>query len=102
MKIGIMQPYFFPYLGYFSLIKYVDLYILSNEVTYSHHGWISRNRILKPNEGWHYINVPLIKNKRPVQIKEVQINNSIDWKRKILAQLYHYKKKLHFTMIQYN
>ena len=26
MKIAIMQPYFFPYLGYFSLIKHTDKY----------------------------------------------------------------------------
>ena len=92
MKAGIMQPYLFPYLGYFSIIKHTDIYILSDEVQYSHHAWVGRNRILKPNEGWQYINVPLIKNKRLVQIKEVLINNSFDWKSKILAQLYHYKK----------
>jgi len=47
MKLGIMQPYFFPYLGYFSLIKYVDKFILLDEVQYIRHGWINRNRILK-------------------------------------------------------
>lgn len=96
MKLGIMQPYFFPYLGYFSIIKHTDKYILSDEVQFSHHGWIERNRILKPVAGWQYINVPLIKANRVLPIKEVFINNSIDWKSKIMAQLHHYKKKSPF------
>jgi hypothetical protein len=94
MKAGIMQPYFFPYLGYFSLIKHVDLFILFDTVQYIRHGWIERNRILKPDAGWQYIQVPIIKPEgRDSLIKDVLIKNEGDWKRKILAQLQHYKKK---------
>jgi hypothetical protein len=46
MKIAIMQPYFFPYLGYFQLIKSVDKFILYDDVNYIKQGWINRNRIL--------------------------------------------------------
>lgn len=94
MKLGIMQPYFFPYIGYFSLIKHTDKFILFDIVQFIRHGWIERNRILKPTEGWQYIQVPLQKHAQTTFIKDIRINNEIeDWKNKILAQLQHYKKK---------
>ena len=94
MRLGIMQPYFMPYLGYFSLIKNTDEFILFDTVQFIRHGWIERNRILKPNGGWQYFQVPIIKeNGRETVIKNVRINNSENWKSKILAQLQHYKKK---------
>ena len=94
MKLAIMQPYFMPYIGYISLIKNTDQFILFDTVQFIRHGWIERNRILKPNEGWQYIQVPLIKdNGRDTVIKNVRINNAENWKSKIIAQLQHYKKK---------
>jgi len=93
MKIGIMQPYFFPYLGYFSLIKHTDKFILFDTVQFIRHGWIERNRILNPNGDWQYIKVPLVKFSQSTIIKDIQINNNIGWREKIFAQLQHYKKK---------
>ncbi len=93
MKIGIMQPYFFPYLGYFSLIKHTDRFILFDTVQFIRHGWIERNRILNPNGDWQYIKVPLVKFSQSTIIKDIQINNNISWREKIFAQLQHYKKK---------
>lgn len=46
MKLGIMQPYFFPYLGYWQLLANVDKYILYDDVTYIKGGWINRNNFL--------------------------------------------------------
>lgn len=92
MRLGIMQPYFFPYLGYFSLIKHVDKFILLDDVQFIRHGWIERNRILKPDGGWQYIAVPLKKHSQKTCIMDIGISNSIDWKGKIIAQLVHYKK----------
>lgn len=92
MKVGIMQPYFFPYLGYISLIKHTDRFILFDTVQFIRHGWIERNRILKQNNGWLYIQVPLIKSGRDTIIKDVKINNLETWKNKIFSQLQTYKK----------
>lgn len=47
MKIGIMQPYFFPYIGYFQLIKAVDVFVVYDNIKYTKKGWINRNRILQ-------------------------------------------------------
>jgi hypothetical protein len=91
-NVAIMQPYFAPYLGYISLIKHSDEFILFDTVQFIRHGWIERNRVLKQNEGWLYIQVPLEKFSRETLIKDVKINNEADWKKKILSQLVIYKK----------
>ena len=87
-----MQPYFFPYIGYFSLIKHTDIFILFDPVQFIRHGWIERNRILKQNSGWLYIQVPIINKGRDVIIQDLIIDNSQEWKNKIVAQLQPYKK----------
>jgi len=46
VKLAIMQPYLFPYLGYFQLINSVDLFVVYDDVQYIKGGWINRNRIL--------------------------------------------------------
>jgi hypothetical protein len=46
MKVAIMQPYLFPYIGYFQLIHAVDKFLLLDDVAYINKGWINRNRIL--------------------------------------------------------
>src|SRR3990172_6576640 len=47
MRIGIMQPYFLPYIGYFQLIGSVDLFIVYDNIKYTKKGWINRNRMLQ-------------------------------------------------------
>ncbi len=60
MKIAIMQPYFFPYIGYFQLINAVDKYVFLDDVHFINRGWINRNRILINGEA-HYITLALKK-----------------------------------------
>ncbi len=50
MKLGIMQPYFLPYIGYWQLIKAVDKYVVYDDVNYIKGGWVSRNNILMNGE----------------------------------------------------
>lgn len=88
-----MQPYFFPYLGYFDLINYSNRWIIFDTVQYIRHGWINRNRILKPSGDWQYVSVPLQKHRREILIKDVEISANRDWKTRLAAQLQHYKKK---------
>jgi len=92
MKVAAMQPYFFPYLGYFSLLKHTDRFIIFDIGQYISQGWIARNRILK-DSGWAYINVPLHAHSRDMIIKDVRINNEFDWKKKILNQIHNYPKR---------
>jgi hypothetical protein len=99
MTVAIMQPYFFPYLGYFQLISAVDKWVVFDTPQYIRHGWINRNRILKPDRNdFQYINVPLKKHPREASINEVQIAETGNWRVKLLGQLEHYKKVAPFFL----
>lgn len=50
MSIGIMQPYFFPYIGYFHLMKEVNVFVIADDLHYIKNGYINRNSILLNNE----------------------------------------------------
>jgi hypothetical protein len=47
VKLAVMQPYFFPYIGYFQLIAAVDQFIVYDNIKYTKKGWINRNRMLQ-------------------------------------------------------
>ncbi|MDO8206580.1 MAG: WbqC family protein [Gallionella sp.] len=91
--IAIMQPYFFPYIGYWQLIYAADYFVLFDDAQYMRHGWVNRNRILKPGGGWQYILVPLKKHAVTESIKNVHAHPDKKWKELIIGQLAHYKKK---------
>ena len=46
-RLAIMQPYIFPYIGYFQLIADVDIFIVYDNIKYTKKGWINRNRMLQ-------------------------------------------------------
>ncbi|WP_181304261.1 WbqC family protein [Rufibacter sp. XAAS-G3-1] len=94
--IAIMQPYFFPYIGYFSLIKHTDKFVIFDPVQYIKKGWINRNRVLKPGEGWQYIIAPVQSHEFNALIKDIQVVEGDEWKTKIIRQLDHYKKRSPF------
>jgi hypothetical protein len=96
MKLGIMQPYFFPYLGYFELIYQSDYWVVFDTAQYIRHGWVNRNRILHPNNGWQYIIVPTQKHDQKTPIKEIYIAEGTAWREKVIGQLQHYRKKAPF------
>lgn len=93
MKIAVMQPYFFPYIGYFSLISATDKWVIFDDIQYIRHGWVNRNRILHPVKGWQYIIMPLKKHARDTRICNIDISDTINWHNKLIGQLAHYKKK---------
>lgn len=90
MKLAIMQPYFFPYIGYWQLINTVDVFILFDDVQFIRHGWVNRNRVLKHGGGWQYITVPLAKHSMNEKIKNIYAHSVADWKLQVLRQLEHY------------
>src|SRR4051794_3768709 len=86
-----MQPYFLPYLGYFALIRATDRFILFDTVPYNRAGWLSRNRVLHPKEGWQYVGVPLKKHAHMAPISEFVTARS-EWRFRLLRQLEHYRR----------
>lgn len=93
MKIGIMQPYFLPYLGYFSLIKNTDYFVIFDTPQYIRRGWVNRNRILDAKGNPCYITIPVVASDRSTAIMDTEINYKEKWIEKIKGQLTVYKRK---------
>ncbi|MEO8210397.1 MAG: WbqC family protein [bacterium] len=83
MKIAIMQPYIFPYIGYFQLLNAADKFVNYDDVNFINKGWINRNRILVSNKA-NLFTIPLEKSSQNKLIKDIQISESRDWKSKFL------------------
>jgi hypothetical protein len=73
MKIAVMQPYFFPYIGYFELMAAVDVFVFLNDVQYIRQGWVNRNRIRSKNKPFQYLTVPVVSHPRDSLIKDIQV-----------------------------
>lgn len=74
MKIAIMQPYFFPYIGYFQLIAAVDKFVIYDNIEYTKKGWINRNKILS-NGSEKVITIPLKKDSDFKHVNQRSISN---------------------------
>jgi len=85
-KIAIMQPYLFPYVGYFSLLKKVDTFIFLDDVSYINKGWINRNRI-NTNNGVSYFVIPLNSASQNKKINEIEVVNEKKWREKLLKTI---------------
>lgn len=58
MTLGIMQPYFLPYIGYWQLLAAVDRFVIYDNIQFTKSGWINRNRFLR-NGADAYFTVPI-------------------------------------------
>ena len=87
MKIGIMQPYFFPYIGYWQLINAVDKFVIYDDVNFIKNGWINRNYILL-NGQKHLITLPLQRVSSFQQINNIDIICNQKIKDKLLKTIY--------------
>jgi hypothetical protein len=92
MKLGIMQPYFFPYLGHFALIAAVDEWIVFDITQCTRKSWINRNRVLHPDRGWQYISIPLRDSSIHIRISEAKVADSREQERYVLGKISHYKR----------
>lgn len=75
-KTGIMQPYFFPYIGYWQLMNAVDTFVVLDDVNFIMRGWINRNNILLNNKAYLF-SIPLDKPSQNKLIKDTKLNFSI-------------------------
>jgi hypothetical protein len=83
-----MQPYFFPYIGYYQLVNAVDNFIFYDDVNYIKNGWINRNRISFSGQA-HYFTIPLADASSFKKINEIEIDSvKMDrWKEKFFKTL---------------
>jgi hypothetical protein len=75
MKLAIMQPYFFPYIGYFQLLNSVEEFILYDNIEFTKKGWINRNRVLVNGKD-SYITLPLKKGSDYLEIKDRYLSDT--------------------------
>ena len=96
LSVGIMQPYFFPYIGYWQLLNAVDRYVIYDDVNYIKGGWINRNRIINNGEV-KYFNLQMVGASSNKHINEIGVctdRSVIEKNLRILEASY--KKALHF------
>jgi hypothetical protein len=97
VKVAVMQPYIFPYIGYFQLIACADIFVIYDDVNFINKGWINRNNILL-NGAAHRFTIPLEKASQNKLISE--INVVAGWKNKWLKTIETaYLKAPHFPVI---
>lgn len=93
-----MQPYFFPYIGYFQLIANSDVFVIYDEIKYTKKGWINRNRFLS-NGSATYFTLPLKKDSDFLFVSDRFLTE--DWeieKQKLLNKIKEaYSKAPHFA-----
>jgi hypothetical protein len=96
MKIGIMQPYFFPYIGYFQLIEAVDVYVNLEHVSFMKRSYMTRNQ-LKNNTN---INIPVLGGSQNKTCLEVEVLVDKKWFTKFEKTLETlYKKEPYYNII---
>ena len=83
MKIlGILQPGYLPWLGFFEQMDKADKFVIYDDVQFDKNGWRNRNRIKTP-QGEQWLSVPVLTSKKSSQlIYEVKIDNRTDWRKK--------------------
>lgn len=86
-KIAIMQPYFFPYLGYWQLINEVDIFVVYDNVNFIKQGWINRNKILL-NGKEHVLTLSLKKASSFKYINQIEILDNRIKLLKTISQAY--------------
>jgi hypothetical protein len=85
MKMGIMQPYFMPYIGYFQLIAAVDVFVVYDNIKYTKKGWINRNRMLV-NGTDAIFSLPLKKDSDKLDVVQRELSTDFD-RIKVLNQI---------------
>ncbi len=88
MRLGMMQPYFFLYAGYFSLIHATDQWVVFDSAQYIRRAWVNRNRIqCEGKDPWSYIRVPVEHAPRSTPISQIRIDQKQPWTDQLQGQL---------------
>lgn len=99
MKIAVMQPYLFPYLGYFQMIAAATVFVSYDTVDFIQRGWIHRNRILI-NGRPKYFTATLKKSPLGTPINEILLADYPAWSQRFMTTLtMAYKKTPYFEQM---
>lgn len=98
---SIMQPTYFPWLGYFDLIDRADTFVFYDDVQIVKQSWGIRNRIKSAN-GPVYLSVPIVKEKHHTERTFInsKLDYNQDWVKKHLDTIrLSYKKAPYFNEV---
>ncbi|MGC3029409.1 WbqC family protein [Burkholderia sp. DN3021] len=98
-RLAVMQPYFFPYVGYFQLMASVDTFVVFDDVSFINRGWINRNRI-NVNGAPHMITMPLRQASQNRLICDIEVADDAAWRPRILRTIHQsYARSPHFARV---
>ena len=75
MNLAVMQPYLFPYIGYWQLIDAVDIFVIYDDVNFIKQGYINRNNILQKQKS-HLFTLELIGASSNKKINDIKIGGN--------------------------
>lgn len=99
MRLAIMQPYFFPYIGHFSLIAACDEWIVFDLSQYTPRSWMNRNRILDPAGSPRWLTLPLARASIHIRTHEARIPDLPAARRHILNHLAPHRRAPHYPTV---
>ena len=100
MKLGMNQPYFFPYIGFYQLVNAVDTFIVYDNLNYIRYGWVNRNRYLVFKGEPTYFSADIERVSSLKKIREIKLSANRSWRRKLLNGFFlNYKKSPYFSEI---
>jgi hypothetical protein len=98
-RLAIMQPYLFPYIGYWQLVNAVDRFVVYDDVNYIKSGWINRNRILINGKAT-FFTVPLSGASPNNKINNIELVAGKHWRKKITKTMeLTYRRAAHFENV---
>jgi len=89
MRIAIMQPYFFPYIGYLQLLNCVDKFVVYDTVNFIKKGWIHRVRTYNRQGDSILLTIPLIKASQNRDIRDIKLHSFTEFSSKFLQTIKH-------------
>jgi hypothetical protein len=100
MKIAVMQPYIFPYIGYYQLINAADVFVVYDNIKFTKKGWINRNRILVDGRD-KFITIPIKKDSDYLNVSNRYLADTWPTEKKSMLNRIRaaYKKAPHFDTV---
>lgn len=81
-----MQPTYFPWAGYFNLIRSADVFVFLDDAQFERGTWHNRNRVLVEGKP-HWLTVPTLRERLGSALNEVSADDKLHWRRKHIALL---------------
>ena len=78
LTVGVMQPYWAPYLGYFRLMHAVDVFVVLDDVQFPRRGFVHRNKFRRQNLSEDWVTLPILKASQKTLISELEFHPDAD------------------------